>query len=98
MVSFSNAAITLASVSDIPALLVLLNSAYRGEVSKQGWTTEAGLIAGDVRTNYDDLLRVMQLPASIMLKYTNSQNEIAGCVNLQQRGNKIYLGMFSVSP
>lgn len=98
MVSLSNAAITLASVSDIPALLVLLNSAYRGEVSKQGWTTEAGLIAGDVRTNYDDLFRVMQLPASIMLKYTNSQNEIAGCVNLQQRGNKIYLCMFSVSP
>jgi hypothetical protein len=35
MVSFSNAAITLAAVSDIPALLVLLNSAYRGEASKQ---------------------------------------------------------------
>jgi ribosomal protein S18 acetylase RimI-like enzyme len=51
-----------------------------------------------VRTDYDDLLRIIQLPASVMLKYTNPQNEIAGCVNLQQRGNKIYLGMFSVSP
>ncbi|SFP90656.1 GNAT family N-acetyltransferase [Parafilimonas terrae] len=98
MVSFSNAAITLATTSDIPALLVLLNSAYRGEASRQGWTTEADLIAGDVRTDYNDLLRVMQTPASVMLKYTDPQNEITGCVNLQQRDNKIYLGMFSVSP
>lgn len=98
MINFSNAAISIAAVTDIPALLVLLNSAYRGEASKQGWTTEANLIAGDVRTDYNDLLRVMQLPESVILKYTSDQNEITGCLNLQQHGDKIYLGMFSVSP
>ncbi|WP_232424388.1 hypothetical protein [Flavobacterium sp. WG21] len=33
--------ITKASLQDIPALTVLINSAYRGETSKKGWTTEA---------------------------------------------------------
>jgi len=40
--------IAIATVADIAATKDLLNNAYRGEVSKQGWTTEAGLIAGDI--------------------------------------------------
>ncbi len=40
----------------------------------------------------------MQLPGSVFLKYINQQNEIIGCVNLQQHQQKLYLGMFSVSP
>jgi hypothetical protein len=42
---------------DKPALLALINSAYRGEVSMLGWTTEAHLIAGEQRTftGEDDL-------------------------------------------
>lgn len=95
---FSNPFITIAGVDDIPLLLSLLNSAYRGESSKKGWTTEAHLIAGKVRTTSDNLFEIMQMPASVMLKYTNAAGEIIGCVNLQQQGNKIYLGMLSVVP
>jgi len=95
---FSNPHISLATTEDIPLIKNLLNSAYRGESSRQGWTTEANIIAGDVRTDDNNLLEVMQLPASVFLKYTNEKNEIVGCVNLQQHGSKIYLGMFSVSP
>ena len=95
---FSNPHISLATTEDIPLIKNLLNSAYRGESSRQGWTTEANIIAGDVRTDDNNLLEVMQLPASVFLKYTNEKNEIVGCVNLQQHGHKIYLGMFSVSP
>ena len=98
MYSFANPQITIAHPEDIPAITVLLNKAYRGETSKQGWTTEADLIAGDVRTDENNVQEVMQQNGSIFLKYTNAEEQIIACVNLQQHADKIYLGMFSVSP
>lgn len=98
MSSFSHPSISIATTQDIIAIKDLLNSAYRGETSRKGWTTEADIIAGDVRTDEIDLQRVMQQEGSIFLKYTDAENAIVGCVNLQQHGHKIYLGMFSVSP
>lgn len=94
---FSTPAIAIANLSDIAALKDLLNQAYRGETSRQGWTTEAHLIAGDVRTNDNNLQQVMEQPGSVILKYTHD-GLITGCVNLQQHEHRIYLGMFSVSP
>lgn len=98
MYAFSNPHISIATLADVTIITTLLNSAYRGESSKQGWTTEAHLIAGDVRTDESHLQVVMQQPESIVVKFSNEQQEITGCVNLQQRGNKIYLGLLSVSP
>jgi ribosomal protein S18 acetylase RimI-like enzyme len=98
MLSFSNPHITKATLADIPAIKDLLNNTYRGEASKQGWTTEADLIAGDTRTDEHMLKGVMERTGSIFLKYTDEHQKIIGCVNLQQHGNKLYLGMFSVSP
>ena len=43
-----------ATAADIPALHALIESAYRGEVSRAGWTTEADLLDGQ-RTDPDDL-------------------------------------------
>jgi ribosomal protein S18 acetylase RimI-like enzyme len=90
--------ICIATENDIPAITHLLNSAYRGEVSRQGWTTEAHLIAGEVRTDEDNLRKVLRKPGSVILKYTNDKNQLVGCVNLQKHGERLYLGMFSVSP
>jgi len=98
MQPFSNHSISIATVADIPAIEALLNSAYRGESSKQGWTTEANLIAGERRTDAANLQQVMQQPGSVFLKYTIDKGLLAGCVNLQQHGLKLYLGMFSVAP
>lgn len=98
MITFSHTSIQGANTSDVPALVSLLNSAYRGEASQQGWTTEAHLIAGDVRTNEAVLMEVMQKPHSIFLKYLDDGGNIVGCVNLQIKLNKIYLGMFAVAP
>jgi ribosomal protein S18 acetylase RimI-like enzyme len=98
MILFTNSNINIAHTSDIPYLGALLNSAYRGESSRRGWTTEADIIAGDIRTNDEDLLGIMCVPGSVFLKYQNDKKEIIGCVNLQRQGAKLYLGMFSVSP
>lgn len=98
MTIFSDAHIQLAQDTDIPAIMQLLNSAYRGESSRKGWTTEADLIAGNVRTDENNLADVMAIPGSIFLKYTNDSGIIQGCVNLQVQEKKVYLGMFSVDP
>ncbi|MEJ8843920.1 GNAT family N-acetyltransferase [Lacibacter sp. H375] len=90
--------IAIATTEDIPQIVELLNSAYRGENSKKGWTTEADLIAGERRTDIASVKNVMEQPGSIILKYTNEENEIIGTVNLQQHERGLYLGMFAVSP
>lgn len=95
---FSDSHIQLAQANDIPAIMHLLNSAYRGESSRKGWTTEADLIAGNVRTDENNLTEVMAIPGSIFLKYTNDSGVVQGCVNLQVQDKKVYLGMFSVDP
>lgn len=96
--TFSTPQISLATAADAAAITALLNSAYRGEHSKKGWTTEAHLIAGNQRSDEADVTATLLKAGSVFLKYTDADNNLTGCVNLQQHGNKIYLGMFSVAP
>lgn len=98
MNSFSNKNISIAVSEDIGAIVGLLNSAYRGDDSKKGWTTEAHLIAGNVRTDAAAVGEVIKKDNSVILKYTEDAGSIIGCVNLQQHAGKVYLGMFAVSP
>jgi len=97
MAPFLNANISIAGVADIASIKNLLNAAYRGESSKRGWTTEAGLITGETRTNNEMVLSAMEQPGSVILIY-KEDDKILGCVNLQKHDTKIYLGMFGVSP
>ncbi|HEX4958873.1 MAG TPA: GNAT family N-acetyltransferase [Lacibacter sp.] len=90
--------ITNATSEDVSFIVQLLNSAYRGATSRQGWTTEAHLIAGDVRTNEESVLQVMEQPDSVILKCCDDDGRMVGTVNLQQQASKIYLGMFAVAP
>ena len=86
-----------AKTEDIPRLVDLLNSGYRGESSKKGWTTEAALLEGEVRTDASTILSLMQNPAATFLKYID-QDELQACVFLEKKDNKLYLGMLCVSP
>lgn len=90
--------IRIATLQDVPAITLLLNSAYRGDSSRQGWTTEAHLIAGEVRANEQMLTEILLLPGSLMLVMENEYDQIIGCMNLQHHGDKLYLGMLSISP
>jgi ribosomal protein S18 acetylase RimI-like enzyme len=90
--------ITQATTEDIPGLEKLLNSAYRGEHSKKGWTSEADLLQGELRTNAETLRRLMETPGAVFLKYADTPDKIEGCVFLQKLEDKLYLGMLSVSP
>lgn len=97
MFHFSLSNISFATAADVIAIRNLLNAAYRGESSRQGWTTEAGLITGDTRANDEMVLAAIEQEGSVILIY-KKDDALFGCVNLQQHGNRIYLGMFSVLP
>ncbi len=88
--------IMIATVADVAALEKLVNSAYRGESSKKGWTTEADLLAG-IRINQDSLEELLNNPRSIIFLY-KQLDKIVGCVNLLEEEQKLYLGMLTVSP
>jgi ribosomal protein S18 acetylase RimI-like enzyme len=85
-----------ATVADAPALDKLVNSAYRGDSSRQGWTTEADLLDG-TRTDANAIADIIQKPDTIVLIFTEA-NEIIGCVELRKEDNRLYLGMLSVKP
>jgi len=89
--------ITKATQVDVPELNVLINSAYRGETSKKGWTTEANLLDG-LRIDEATLIKYFEDPNIIILKNTGETGKITGSVYLEIRGPKLYVGMFSVSP
>src|SRR5690606_5062757 len=88
--------ITLSTPDDAPALEELINSAYRGETAKQGWTTEADLLDG-TRTDAELIREIIADPCSILLKAVDDEG-ILGCVELRQEDEKLYLGMLTVRP
>ncbi|MBI1225256.1 MAG: GNAT family N-acetyltransferase [Bacteroidetes bacterium] len=85
-----------AEPADIPRMVALINSCYRGETSKQGWTTEADLIAGDIRTDEANISELMALPTTTYLICVHPEAGIVGTVYLDKRGERLYLGMLSV--
>jgi GNAT superfamily N-acetyltransferase len=89
--------VTKALVTDVPELNILVNSAYRGETSKKGWTTEANLLDG-LRIDEETLYSYFEDPDIIILKNVEEDGSITGCVYLEKRSPRLYVGMFSVSP
>ncbi len=86
-----------ATVNDVAVLSKLVNSAYRGERSKKGWTTEADLLDG-IRTDEAALQKMIEAPATIILKCMDESEQLLGCVYLQKKQSSLYLGMLTVVP
>lgn len=79
------------------AMVSLVNSAFRGESSKIGWTTEADLLGG-LRTNLKSIQDLVKKPGAVILAAKNETNRLVGCVYLEQQKKKLYLGMLTVAP
>lgn len=82
--------------ADAPALNQLVNAAYRGDSSRQGWTTEADLLDG-TRIDEDAMRDLIQKSGTAILTYREADN-LLGCVELRLQEEKLYLGMLSVKP
>jgi len=93
----SESTVSPAGSNDIKELVVLVNSAYRGEASTKGWTTEAHLLLGPLRTDEKLIEAMLRKPSATFLKCKDGE-KISGCVYLEKQGTKLYLGMLSVSP
>jgi ribosomal protein S18 acetylase RimI-like enzyme len=93
----TNPNIFTAKLDDIPELVLLINKAYRGEGSKEAWTSERYLFDG-LRINENVLTGLLRDEKAIILKYINDNGAIIGCVYLQKQESQIYLGLLSVLP
>lgn len=82
--------------SDASAIAVLVNSAYRGDSSRAGWTTEADLLTG-TRINAEEVMQLIEADDSVVLLCLQDVH-IIGCVHLEKTGDAAYLGMFVVQP
>jgi ribosomal protein S18 acetylase RimI-like enzyme len=82
-----------ATIEDIPELVRLVNSAYRGE---GGWTGESHLIGGPRTSAADVEELVSEKDGEILTDW--EEDELMGCVYLKKEGEKLYLGMLSVWP
>lgn len=89
--------ISFASEADIPALAALVNRAYRGEASRQGWTTEADLLDGP-RTDAADLQQHLAAPGATFLLAHDAAGHLLGSVYLKNQRPDLYLGMLAVEP
>lgn len=89
-----------AAPDEIPAIADLVNSAYRGESSRAGWTTEADFLGGQ-RTDPATLARnLADQPGAMLLALRDEPGEpLLGCVWLEPAEPGVfYLGMLTVRP
>ncbi|MEU3949349.1 GNAT family N-acetyltransferase [Streptomyces sp. NPDC029526] len=85
-----------ATEADVDDLVALIESAYRGDASRAGWTTEADILGGQ-RTDPEGVLEVVRDPDSRLLA-VEREGRIIACCQLEHRGGHAYFGMFAVSP
>ena len=96
-VNASFSAPRIATRADIPELVALIESAYRGESSRAGWTTEADLLDGQ-RLDAAMLAADLADPAFRMLVVADAVGLLA-CAAVTDRGaGTAYFGMFAVRP
>lgn len=86
---------------DLDEISALVNSAYRGDSSRSGWTTEADFLDGQ-RTDSGTLREHIKKPGKTILCLRNKEKSLLGCVSVERAGSdhgiSYYLGMLTISP
>ena len=84
------------TISDAQAILTLIESAFRGDSSRQGWTTEADMLEGQ-RTDLAEVSGLLERADTYFVMA--EQNEtLLGNVCLTVHDRITHLGMFAVQP
>jgi ribosomal protein S18 acetylase RimI-like enzyme len=88
-----------ATAADVPAIVDLVESAYRGEGSRIGWTTEADLLDGQ-RTDAAAVQALIDDPAThVLLAEDGAGGALVGSVTVTEDGaDAVHVGMFAVRP
>lgn len=95
-------AIRIATSGEETALHALIESAYRGDSAKRGWTHEADLLGGQ-RTDVPALASIINDPSQTLLVAQDEAGALIGCVLVVDKGMRGaarigYLGLLTVRP
>ena len=85
-----------ANPADIHTIVALVESAYRGDASRKGWTTEADFLAGQ-RVDVAGVAEVIAKPDSRVV-LAERDGIMLACCHVEKQGDTCYFGMFSVQP
>ena len=89
-----------AEIADASAIAQLINSAYRGETSRKGWTTEADILDG-LRTTTSEVGKIIKSKNSfILIGVLNDEIAATICCEWQELAFKdtVHFGMIAVKP
>lgn len=92
-------AIRPAESADVDAVVALVQSAYRGDASRAGWTSEADLLDGG-RTDASMVRGLIRDAdgAVLVLDASPGAAGLLACCHVQRRERTTYVGMFAVRP
>ncbi len=85
-----------ARIDEAGQIAALVNSAYRGESSRAGWTTEADFLDGQ-RTDLEEISGLIGKAASLILLCLDG-NDLIGSVHLEKSADAACLGMLAINP
>lgn len=85
-----------ATETDIDAIVPMVTRAYRGDASREGWTTEADLLDGP-RIDPGVLRHDITRPGSRVLLGLH-EGALVACAHIADEGGHCYFGMFAVEP
>jgi GNAT superfamily N-acetyltransferase len=85
-----------AQLADAEQIKALVESSYRGEAAKQGWTTESDLLGGQ-RTDVSEVRALLAAEHSMMVLATDG-GQLVGSAHIQMHADGCHFGMFAVRP
>jgi GNAT superfamily N-acetyltransferase len=89
-----NIILNTAKTSDAEPIAALVNSVYRGENAKKGWTTEADILSG-IRITPEKVKEIIERSTDVIINAL-IEDELIGCVHLENKGKFSLLGLLSV--
>jgi GNAT superfamily N-acetyltransferase len=85
-----------AADTDVDTIVALVETAYRGDSGRRGWTTESDLLDGQ-RTNVELVAELLVQPDSTVL-LASIGGVLRACCHIERQGSSAYFGMFAVDP
>lgn len=89
--------LAIATAADIDEVVTLVESAFRGEASRAGWTTEADLLDGR-RTGPDEIGAILADPGQRVLLDRDDAGRLRASVVVSRDGDAAWFGMLAVVP
>lgn len=86
-----------ATLEDVDRVVALVESAYRGEKSRAGWTTEADMLEGQ-RTDAREVRAIIEAFPKQRVILLEDEGVVRACARLDDAESHAYLGMIAVDP